>query len=71
MCEWFNKCINRAVVSIIIIIIVLRFYFILQNNRKITILTFMNVEEFLLFLSFYFGRNPQEDLSSPVCLLIV
>ncbi len=51
MCECYNKCINRAVVIIIIIIIiVLLFYFILQNNSKITILTFMNVDEFSAFI---------------------
>ncbi len=57
MCECYNKCINRAVVIIIIIIIVivLRFYFILQNS-KITILTFMNVECWLLFWQKPAGR---------------
>ncbi len=44
---------------IIIIIIVLLYCIILQNNIKITILTFINVDG-----AFIFGRNPQEDLSA-------
>ncbi len=34
MCEYNNKCINR----------VLLFNFILQNNSKIAVLTFMDVD---------------------------
>ncbi len=65
MCECYNKCINRAVVIIIIIIIiVLLFYFILQNNSKITILTFMNVDEFSAFI---LAENQQEVLSASFC----
>ncbi len=48
------------VIIIIIIIIVLLYCLILQNNMKITILTFMIVGVF------YLGRN-QEDLSASFC----
>ncbi len=40
MCECYDKCTNIAVVIINIIV----FYAILQNNSKMTILTFMNVD---------------------------
>ncbi len=57
MRECYNKCINRAVVIIIIIIIVL-LYFILQNNSKITIITFMNVDGVLAFSQLLFWQKP-------------
>ncbi len=48
--------INRAVV-IIIIIMVFLFYF-LQNNSKITILTFMNVDGVHAFSQLLFWQKP-------------
>ncbi len=52
------------VIIIIIIIIVLLYCLILQNNIKITILTFMIVGVF------YFGRNPQEP-GRPQCIFLL